>query len=79
MRGMKNVTISKTYTKKGPVAHVQGGAKSGEVVGAAWAAGKTLIAGICECTGFTGYVTSISSSARSGYGQLIKSVVPVSH
>ena len=57
MRGMKNVTISNKYTKKGPIAHVQGGAKSGEVIGVAWAAGKTLVAGGCDCTGFTGYAT----------------------
>lgn len=54
MRGMKNVTISNERTEKGPVAYIQGGAKSGEVISAAWAAGTTLVAGACDCTGFTG-------------------------
>jgi len=54
MRGMNKVIISNKYTKKGPVAHIQGGAKSGEVINTAWNAGKTLVAGACDCTGFTG-------------------------
>lgn len=54
MRGMKNITISKERTEQGPVAYIQGGAKSGEVINTAWAAGTTLVAGGCDCTGFTG-------------------------
>ncbi|KAJ4295054.1 hypothetical protein N0V90_007062 [Kalmusia sp. IMI 367209] len=73
MRGMKNVTVSDTRTKKGPVIHVQGGAKSGEVIGTAWAAGKTLVAGGCDCTGFTGWRPRMAT--RGQYGLAIDNVV----
>ncbi|KAF1970611.1 FAD-binding domain-containing protein [Bimuria novae-zelandiae CBS 107.79] len=76
MRGMKNVTISNTYTTKGPIAHVQGGAKSGEVIGTAWAAGKTLVAGGCDCTGFTGVTLGGGHGWLQGqYGLAIDNVI----
>ncbi|KAL5373467.1 hypothetical protein DPSP01_012709 [Paraphaeosphaeria sporulosa] len=76
MRGMKNVTISNKRTEKGPVAYIQGGAKSGEVIGTAWAAGKTLVAGACDCTGFTGVTLGGGHGWMQGqYGLAIDNVV----
>ncbi|KAJ4355367.1 uncharacterized protein N0V89_003383 [Didymosphaeria variabile] len=76
MRGMKNVTISNERTEKGPVAYVQGGAKSGEVIGTAWAAGTTIVAGACDCTGFTGVTLGGGHGWMQGqYGLAIDNVV----
>lgn len=49
---MASTTITGTNSK-GSVALIQGGALSGEVIQAVWSQGKTLVAGGCDCTGFT--------------------------
>jgi FAD/FMN-containing dehydrogenase len=52
LRGMAGTKISGTNSK-GSVAVIQGGSLSGEVIEAVWKEGKTLVAGGCDCTGFT--------------------------
>lgn len=49
---MAGVTLS-GKTAKGPIAVIKGGTLSGEAIQYVWNQGKTMVAGGCDCTGFT--------------------------